>query len=89
MHLGRVIGCATATVKHPALECWRLLVVQPLSAGGGPDGEPFLAIDQFGSRRGDRVVLTSDGKSVREMMRSDQAPVRWAVIGIADEGVRG
>ena len=85
MNIGRVIGHATATAKHPALAGWRLLVVQPLGAAGGADGEPFLVIDDLGSRRGDRVLLTSDGKAVREMMRSDQTPVRWAVLGVVDE----
>jgi ethanolamine utilization protein EutN len=85
MQLGRVIGRATATVKHPTLAGWRLLVVQPLDIRGAADGEPLLAIDQLGGGRGDRVILTSDGKAVREMVGSNNTPVRWAVIGLADE----
>ena len=85
MQVGRVIGHATATTKHPAMNGWRLLVVQPLNAREGPDGDPLLAIDGLGSRRGDRVMISSDGKAVREMMKSDQTPVRWAVIGLVDE----
>ena len=85
MQLGRVIGHATATTKHSAMNGWRLLVVQPLNAREGPDGDPLLAIDGLGSRRGDRVMISSDGKAVREMMKSDQTPVRWAVIGLVDE----
>ena len=85
MQLGRVIGHATATTKHPAMNGWRLLVVQPLNANNGPDGEPFLCVDDLGSGRGDRVMISSDGKTVREMMKSDQTPVRWAVIGVVDE----
>ncbi|MFM8582025.1 MAG: EutN/CcmL family microcompartment protein, partial [Planctomycetaceae bacterium] len=38
MQLGQVIGRATATIKHPTLTGWRLLIVQPLDAAGGPDG---------------------------------------------------
>lgn len=85
MQIGRVIGRATATVKHPTLAGWRLLVVQPLDIRGAADGEPLLAIDQLGGGRGDRVILTSDGKAVREMVGSNNTPVRWAVIGLADE----
>ena len=85
MQLATVLGHATSTVKHPTLTGWKLLVVQPLDTHGGPDGTPVLAIDDLGARRGDRVILTSDGKGVRELMKSDNTPVRWAVIGIADD----
>ncbi len=85
MNLARVIGHATATVKHPTLDGWRLVVVQPLDAKGGSDGDPFLVIDNLGSGVGDRVMLTSDGSSVREMVGANNSPIRWAVIGLADE----
>lgn len=84
MQLAKVIGRATSTTKHKTLQGWKLLVVQPLDVKGGPDGEPFLAIDNMGSGRGDQVMITSDGKYVRELMASSNTPVRWAVIGIQD-----
>ncbi len=85
MQLGRVIGTATATVKHPTLSGWKLLVVQLLMADGkSSDGEPVLAIDNLGAGGGDRVILTSDGKGTRALMQSDNTPVRWSVMGIAD-----
>lgn len=85
MQLGRVIGHATSTVKHRTLEGWRLLLVQPLDARGGSDGDPVIAIDELGSGRDDRVLLSSDGRGVRKMIGANDTPVRWAVIGIADE----
>jgi len=84
MQLARVIGRATSTVKHATLQGWKMLIVQPLDVKNGPDGEPVLAIDDLGSGRGDRVMITSDGKYVREIMKSNNTPVRWAVIGIQD-----
>jgi ethanolamine utilization protein EutN len=85
MQLGKVIGTATATVKHPTLSGWKLLVVQLLMADGkSSDGEPVLAIDNLGAGGGDRVILTSDGKGTRALMKSDNTPVRWSVLGIAD-----
>jgi ethanolamine utilization protein EutN len=85
MQIGEVIGTATTTVKHPSLAGWKLLVVKLLAADGkSADGEPVLAIDQLGAGGGDRVILTSDGKSTREMMKSNNTPVRWSVMGIAD-----
>jgi ethanolamine utilization protein EutN len=85
MQLAEVIGRATSTVKHPSMEGWRMLVVQPLRADGGDDGDPVIAIDEIGGGRGDRVIITSDGKHVREMMGANNSPVRWAVLGIADD----
>jgi ethanolamine utilization protein EutN len=84
MQFAKVVGRATATVRHETLAGWRLLLVQPLDAQGGADGDPQLAIDSLGSGRGDTVMLTTDGNAVREMVGKDNTPIRWAVIGIAD-----
>ncbi len=84
MQLGRVVGTATATVKHETLTGWRLVLIQILDAAGGPDGDPQLGIDSLGSGRGDDVIITSDGKAVREMVGKESCPVRWAVIGLPD-----
>jgi ethanolamine utilization protein EutN len=84
MQLAQVIGHTTATIKHPSLKGWRMVIVQPLGASGGADGEPIIAVDRMGAGRGERVMITSDGKGVREMVGSDNSPVRWAVIGVVD-----
>ena len=85
MLTGRVIGTATATVKHPSLKGWKLLVVQPLAADGrSPDGHPILAVDGLGAGRGQNVILSSDGRGTRELLGSHSTPVRWSVIGIPD-----
>jgi ethanolamine utilization protein EutN len=82
---GRVIGTATSTVRHPSMQGWKLLVVQPLAADGhSPDGDPFLAVDNLGAGTGDRVFVTSDGRGPREMLKSETSPVRWHVMGIVD-----
>lgn len=85
MQIGSVVGIATSTVKHPSLEGWKLLVVQMLAADGkSPDGEPVLAVDRLGAGRGEKVILTSDGRGTRELLKSDTTPVRWSVMGIPD-----
>ncbi|MEX2141229.1 MAG: EutN/CcmL family microcompartment protein [Pirellulales bacterium] len=86
MQLGEVIGTATATVKHPSMNGWKLLIVQPyLADGTTPDAEPVLAIDDRGAGRGERVIITSDGAGTRALVGSDNTPVRWSVLGIADQ----
>ena len=85
MQIGSVVGIATSTVKHPSLEGWKLLVVQLLAADGkSPDGEPVLAVDRLGAGCGEKVILTSDGRGTRELLKSDTTPVRWSVMGIPD-----
>jgi ethanolamine utilization protein EutN len=71
-------------VKHPSLKGWRLLVVQPLTVDGGPDGEPLLAIDGMGASIGSPVIITSDGKAVSEAMGTNSSPVRWMVLAQPD-----
>jgi len=80
-----VIGHATATVKHPSLTGWRMVIVQPLNNARQPDADPVIAVDKLGSGPGSVVVLNSDGKGARELIGDDKSPVRWFVIGIVDE----
>jgi ethanolamine utilization protein EutN len=84
MQIGRVVGQAVSTVKHPSMHGWRLLVVQPLAADGKEDGEPLLAIDNLGARAADLVILCGEGGAVRQLMGHKNAPVRWFVMGIRD-----
>ena len=85
MQLGLVVGTATSTVKHKTLHGQKLLVVQPLMADGkGADGDPQIAVDAVGAGTGERVMITSDGRFVRELVKHENTPIRWSVIGIAD-----
>ena len=84
MQLGRVVGQAVSTVKHPTLQGWRLLVVQPLGAEGQPDGEPLLAIDSLGAGVSHRVILSNDGAGARALVGAKISPVRWMVLGVCD-----
>ena len=86
MQLARIIGTATATVKHPSLAGTRLLVVQPLMADRtSPDGDPQLAIDTVGASTGDVTVITSDGRLLRDLLKSDTTPARWSTVALLDE----
>ncbi len=84
MQIARIIGRATSTIKHPALNGWRLLIAQPVNEHGAIDGSPQLVLDRFGAGRGDKVIISSDGKSARDMVGNDKAPARWTVMGIID-----
>ncbi len=86
MLIGMVEGVAISTIKHRSLGGWKLLVVQPLTFGDAPDGDPLLAIDMIGAGRGIKVVVSNDGKGTREMIGDTNSPARWAVIGLVDHG---
>lgn len=85
MQLAVVKGRATATCKHPSLAGWRLLVCQMLGAGGDAAGDPVLVLDRLGAGRGDRVILTSDGLGLRQLLGHGNSPARWWTLGIADD----
>jgi ethanolamine utilization protein EutN len=85
VYLGRIVGSATATVKHPSMEGSKLLLVMALQADGRSiEGDPILVIDTLGAGQGETVMITSDGIGTRELLRSETSPVRWSVLGIPD-----
>jgi ethanolamine utilization protein EutN len=84
MQLGRVVGHAVSTIKHPSLTGWRLLLVQPVTADEKPDGEPLLAIDSLGAGNRDLVILSNDGAGARELVGVKNSPVRWMILGVCD-----
>ena len=40
---------------------------------------------ELGSRLADTVMLTTDGSAVRDIVGKENTPIRWAIIGIADQ----
>jgi ethanolamine utilization protein EutN len=85
MQLATVIGHATATIKHPSFNGWRLLIVQILNNARQPDADPVIAVSRLGPGLGQTVILNSDGKGARDLIGDVKSPVRWFVIGIVDE----
>jgi ethanolamine utilization protein EutN len=85
MQLARIIGHATATVKHPSFNGWRLLAAQMLNPDRAPEGDVVCAVDKLGAGAGQLVILNSDGMGAREYIGNPKSPVRFFVIGIVDE----
>jgi ethanolamine utilization protein EutN len=85
MQLAIVVGSATATLKHASMKGQKLLLVQPtLADGQSPDGDPLLVVDGVGAGRGEIVMITSDGRGARELLKTEITPVRWTIVGIKD-----
>jgi ethanolamine utilization protein EutN len=84
MQIGQVIGTATATVKHPSLIGWKLLIVQFVGPDDKIDGEPVAMLDSLGAGIGDRVIASNDGGGVQALVGTKATPARWFVAGIVD-----
>lgn len=88
MQIATVLGTVTATVKHASLSRTKLLVVQPLmSDRTRPDGDPQLAIDTVSAGPGDLVMITSDGRLLRDVLDCDATPARYSVVALVDDVV--
>jgi len=74
-----------ATRKHPSLNGWRLVVCQPISGAGEPEGAPQVAVDPLGAGMHQRVIISSDGLAARRTVGDDKSPARWILIAIVDE----
>ena len=73
-------GHVTATIKHPSLRGWRLLIAEPDS----PDLAPQLVLDNLGAGIGQKVMISSDGSEARKMVGDELSPARWSVLGLID-----
>lgn len=84
MYLARIDGTLTATVRHETLQGCRWLIGQRLEADGRTSGEPLVILDRIGARRGNTVVVSTDGDIARKWL-GNTTPARLVVVGIVDE----
>jgi microcompartment protein CcmK/EutM len=85
VYIARIDGTLTSTVKHASLAGARLLIGQRIGSTGEEVGEPQVLVDPIGARRGDRVIVTTDGDHARRLLGDPRTPVRLVVLGIVDE----
>ncbi|MDX2108979.1 MAG: EutN/CcmL family microcompartment protein [Verrucomicrobiota bacterium] len=81
----RVEGSITATITHPSLSGWRLVLCQPVDELDKKDGALLIAIDCLGAGMHQKVVVTSDGKGIRERVGNPLSPIRFMTVGVVDE----
>lgn len=91
MQLARVTGTVVATQKHEKLLGAKLLIVQPLDAGGSERGTPLLAVDAAQAGVGERVLVVQEGRAAVAAIRRPAAPADTAIVGIVDrvDGLEG
>ena len=92
MLLGRVNGTVVSTVKHPAYDGQKLLLVLPIDEAGQIVGDEFVAVDRAQSGPGDLVLVLQEGNGVRQIFRRDESlenpPILQTIVAIVD-AIRG
>ena len=83
MKLAKVIGTVVCTVKNPALEGKKILVLKPLNLHGLPWGRAFVALDSVGAGVGE-AVFYSGGKEASFPYLPAEVPSDRTIIGIVD-----
>jgi ethanolamine utilization protein EutN len=83
MFLGKVIGNIWATRKHPGLNSFKLMIVQPLNSEFEKTGDPIVAVDSVGSGPGEIIYYITASESVIPLP-VDMAPVDASIVGIVD-----
>jgi len=92
MRLCRVLGTITSTIKHPAFNGLKLMVVQPVDEADQPTAKSFIAVDKVQAGAGDRVLVMSEGTGVRQLFGlppTAALPIRSAIVGIVDAVATG
>ena len=85
MLIARVIGDATATIKHPRHEGQKLLLVQPVQLDlVTPRGDAVIAVDAVDAGPGDLVLLAVEGYCAMTAVGRPDSPIDAAVIGVID-----
>lgn len=80
----RIDGFLVAAACHPSMTGTRTVICQPLDADGRDEGTPVLAIDPLGAGLHQRVILSTDGSTTRDLVRDPHTPLRNLIVGIQD-----
>ncbi|MBM3269613.1 MAG: EutN/CcmL family microcompartment protein [Candidatus Sericytochromatia bacterium] len=84
MLIAKVVGTMNATLKHPAFEGRKILLVQPLTDDLREKGEVFLAVDTVQAGVGATVLVAREGGSARIAAGDESSPIHAAILGIVD-----
>ena len=83
MLLGKVIGNVVCTMKNPALDGKKLLIVQPLDPRGQPAGKPLVALDSVGAGAGE-IVYWCRGREASFPWYPAEVPTEATIVAIVD-----
>ncbi len=90
MILSRVIGHVVCTVKNDMYNGEKMLLVQPVSPKGDPDGSSFLAVDAVQAGIGDTVLIIDEGGSARQVLgKPATGTIRTVIAAVIDKVTMG
>lgn len=84
MEIAKVIGTIVCTIKHPAYQGKKLLMVQPLALENQTPPAIFIAIDEAQAGIGDTVLILREGGGARQITGIKDAPIISVIVGILD-----
>lgn len=85
MYIGRVIGNVVATIKHPAFEHRKLMLVQRIDFLGKPTSTYDITVDDVQAGVGDTVLILDEGSGARQILKNNDLPIRAVIVGIVDD----
>ena len=83
MEYGEVIGTVVATRKVPAWSGQRLLLVQPVNAGGAAIGRKLVALDVTSAAPGQNVFFVR-GREAAHVLEDTFNPADAAIVAHVD-----
>ncbi len=84
MTIGVVVGEIHSTINHAFYDARKLLVVDKRGPGNKPTGDYIVAVDAVGAGVGEVVLVLDEGNGARQVLASDNGPVRSVIVGIVD-----
>ena len=83
MFIAKVVGNLWATRKEETLIGRKLMIVQPASLDGTPNGDVLVAVDTIDAGIGEMVIV-AQGSSARKAVGQQESPVDAAIVAIID-----
>ena len=84
MFVARIDGDLVATIAHPCFRGTKLALCQPVDVDGNDEGQVVVAVDPLHAGLHQHVVITTDGKTIRERYGA-HAPIRYLVTEIVSD----
>ncbi len=84
MTVGTVIGEVHSTIHHSFYAARKLLIVDKGLPGTKTTGDYIVAVDTVGAGAGEVVLVLDEGNGARQVLDSQNGPVRSVIVGIVD-----
>ena len=84
MIIGKVIGNLHSTINHPFYDNKSMLVVERIETDGSAASGYLVAVDRAGAGVGETVLILDEGNGARQVLESEDGPVRSVIVGVVD-----